>query len=149
MSANGWHEKWEAYADGELAPKEKAGFETHLETCAECRTKLADWKTISGKLFSGAEETVSDSFAERVAARLETSSARPVRWGGARLVPVQWLAPLIGVAAMLVLAIVPAGEGLSAEALFMGGEPDGSSRWVAADGAPQTDEALGFVMEGR
>ena len=88
------------------------------------------WQIIKEKLFIKETSEPSAGFSGRVMDRiraLESASRRT-------LIPVQWFAPVMGVAAIVLLAIIPAQELLSAEALIM------------EDGG-QNDEILSLVTE--
>jgi hypothetical protein len=97
-----------------------------------------DWKKISGTLFP-ADNGGSEAFVGNVMRRIERAESGPriVR------VPVQWLAPAMGVAAMLLLSLIPGKDIASTETLLTGG--DASSVYgQSAD----IDDAFGF-MEAR
>ncbi len=98
------------------------------------------WNKISETLFSAKPEPVSEAFVQSVMDRLE-AEARP------RLVrvPAQWFAPVVGVAAMLLLTLLPARGAVSVETMILG--TDRASLAAFGERLPETDEMLGFVME--
>lgn len=102
-----------------------------------------DWKQISERLFAPRQEPTSEAFVQNVMRRIEAAEARP------RIlrIPVQWYAPLTGMAAMLLLAMLPTGNPLSVETLFTAGVSDSS--WMLDHNAPQTDDVLGYVLEAQ
>lgn len=63
-----------AFLDGELSPQERAEVRVHLERCAECARRRDEWASVDAAV-KGDSWTVPtgyfDSFANRVAARLE------------------------------------------------------------------------------
>lgn len=101
------------------------------------------WKKISETLFAKKQEPASEFFVQSVMKRIEAAEAHP------RLVriPAQWFAPVMGIAAMLLLALLPARGLMSAETFILNGDMDSASGWVFVSGAPETDEMLSFVME--
>ncbi|MDT4920383.1 MAG: hypothetical protein QOI15_1285 [Pseudonocardiales bacterium] len=50
MTADPFRHDDAAYVLGALAPQERAAFEAHLETCAECRARVADARAAAGLL---------------------------------------------------------------------------------------------------
>ena len=104
-----------------------------------------NWRLIRQKLFSAPEPKTSEFFVSQVMERIRTIEEKP------RMVfaPARWFAPVVGVAAMLLLTIVPSQEPLSAEALFMGGETDTPSGLAFSDVTEKPDDILALVLEGR
>lgn len=84
-------EKLSAYADGELPPSEAESVETHLETCTECRRKLAVIETM-GAAMSTADVEGGGSVWDGVRRRI-------VR-------PAAWLLVAAGLAVLAALAVV-------------------------------------------
>lgn len=103
-----------------------------------------NWKKISEKLFASRSEPVSEAFAQSVMNRIKAAESGP------RLVriPEQWFAPVMGLAAMLMLALLPARGLMSMETVILGGDPEGTFLELG-NGTPGTDEMLGFVMEAK
>ena len=83
-------EYWERlspYADGELAPSERAVVERHLGNCKDCTTRVADLRAESGLLRLGlemrADQVDWSGFSQKVMARV---SPKPLPfWEGFRL----------------------------------------------------------------
>lgn len=136
---------WELY-DGELSGRDREEAEAHLKTCAECAALFARWKTLSGKLFGQAHPARSEAFVQNVMSRVRQAEVTRVP---IRVMPVQWFAPVFGIAAMLLLAITPAVQAPSAENMFMGDASDAVTQWVFMGNIPQSDDLLSFVMEER
>lgn len=104
------------------------------------REQFKRWKKIKAALFSTAPPKDPESFVSRVMARLDETPvpARP----HIQRVPVRIFAPLVGVAAMLLMAIVPV-SGPSAD--WMVGS-DRMSQLAFSGEAPQNDDMLEFVL---
>lgn len=76
-----------AYADGELSGIEKEELEAHLKTCAECRSALEAYRSISMEIAGDMEEPPED-FTEKVMGRVRSGARRKrtgriTRWAGA------------------------------------------------------------------
>ena len=95
-----------------------------------------NWDKIVKTLFPSEPAAGSEAFTQNVMRRIEKAESGP------RLVrvPVQWLAPAMGVAAMLLLAIVPGKDIMSAETVLLGNEAS-SPYGQSAD----IDDAFGFM----
>ncbi|MFA0749750.1 MAG: hypothetical protein SLRJCFUN_000153 [Candidatus Fervidibacter sp.] len=50
MACPEWSEKLSAYLDGALEAEPAAALEKHLETCADCRQTLHDWRRLRERL---------------------------------------------------------------------------------------------------
>jgi hypothetical protein len=103
-----------------------------------------EWDKISKALFAKNPEASSDAFVQSVMKRLEAAESGPriVR------IPAQWLAPVMGIAAMLLLALLPSRGMLPFEIPAIGEENEGViSQLVFAGGSPETDDVIGYVME--
>ncbi|MFA0733137.1 MAG: hypothetical protein LKKZDAJK_002130 [Candidatus Fervidibacter sp.] len=50
MACPEWSEKLSAYLDGALEAEPSAALEKHLETCADCRQTLHDWRRLRERL---------------------------------------------------------------------------------------------------
>lgn len=125
------------YHDGRLSGMESAQVEAHLKECADCLVFYENWKKVSKALFAPASSNGgSETFVRGVMDRLEALETR--RQGS--VIPIQWFAPALGMAAMLFLALIPSRQALSAEAIFMNG---------GLDSLGSADEMLSFVMEER
>src|SRR5271170_3254691 len=76
-----------AYFDGELDALDAAAFESHLETCAECRTALEGLKTLRSALRAELpDERAPAALAARINAALDReTTALAGAAGGARL----------------------------------------------------------------
>jgi len=97
MNEHRWAELAAANALGTLDPAERAEFERHLETCANCRADVASFREVAGLLAQGASVAVPPPQLRKRVLR----EARRVRPFPTRLVP--WLA-----AAAVVLALLGA-----------------------------------------
>ena len=93
--------KLSEYRDGELSAADGLAVETHVSACAECRTFLKNWDTLSGRLFPAATSKPVSDLAAAVLGRIGAKETRP------RLVQTRWWAPAMGIAAVLVLSIIP------------------------------------------
>ena len=132
-----------ALCDGELSASRRGEVEAHLLTCAECRSFYENWKAVSTALFARRPEPASsDFFVRQVMDKIEIPAVCPQKtW-----IPVQWFAPSVGIAAMLLLALVPSQTVSSAELLFVNGE-DAQSQWMLSGASPKSDEVLSFILE--
>ncbi len=101
-----------------------------------------NWKKISKALFTQKSEPASEAFVQSVMGRIRQAQSSP------RLVriPSYWFAPVIGIAAMLLLAILPARVPVSAESIILGGT-DAVSGMAITGNVPEADDILSFVME--
>ena len=112
-----------------------------------------DWQELSKRLFEKVPVEPSEAFVQGVMRRIEADEA--ARAAGPRVIriplriPVQWFAPVMGAAAVFLLALLPGRDFLSAETLVVGGELDAPSSWALRGGSPQADEMLSFVMEAK
>ena len=89
-----------AYALGALDAAERAAFEAHLVTCAECRAEVQAFRETAAQLVAGAGgATPSDDLRERVLA--EARRVRPIRT--ARRFSAAWLATAAGFVLALLL----------------------------------------------
>lgn len=97
------------------------------------------------QLFKSPPAEAPFGFADRVMRRVEAASAPKT----ARIIPVGWFAPAIGMAAMLLLAILPSSPAtaVSADMLFMNNPMDKSSQVLMSAGMPQEDEMLEWIEE--
>ncbi|PKN91960.1 MAG: hypothetical protein CVU44_16845 [Chloroflexi bacterium HGW-Chloroflexi-6] len=68
--------------DHALAPKQRAGVETHLAACPECATRLDELRTLFAELDSLPDLAPDVDFAPAIVTRLGQSAPipRPVRW---------------------------------------------------------------------
>ena len=85
------------YLDGELVPAERAGFEAHLEGCAECARELAAYRRVFDRLATLETWEPASDLADRVMA--EVMPRHPSRW----LRPLAWS---VGVSAAASLAAI-------------------------------------------
>lgn len=151
MSAHEWHAdaaSLRRYAEGTLPPAASASVETHLLTCAACRTQLAPAVPADrlGAIWAHIEETVDAprrSPVERALARLGVPDHT------ARLIaatPSLTTAWLLSVTAALVFAVAAAQSGPRGVLIFLALAPVLPVAGVAAaygrDGDPTYDVAL-------
>lgn len=68
--------------DHALAPRQRAGVESHLAACPECAARLDEVRALFAELDSLPELALNVDFAPAIVARLEQSAPipRPVRW---------------------------------------------------------------------
>lgn len=132
------------YHDGLLGEDDRAQLEAHLKVCPDCYARLDNWRRFA-ELVSATETVLPDSeaFVSQVMNRIEALDQNPRRVR----VPVQWFAPAIGMAAMLVLALLPAQGGFAPEMLLWNARPGDPMNWVLSTETPQKDDVLNFVME--
>lgn len=137
-----------AYYDGELPRSDRPAVEAHLGMCADCRLFYDHWTTLSGRLFDKKLPQPSEFFVRGVMARIDALDAKKPREKQVfRIIPVEWFAPVFGLAAMLLLALVPASADLpSTEGLLLGGRSDTVSQWLATGAVPKSD-MMNLVME--
>lgn len=94
-----------AFVDGELTPAEERAVERHLEVCPDCRSLVADVRTVRAAAFTlNRREPPPDLFA-RVQSRLAVEAsarASQMPWPNTRTAWAVWL----GAAAVVVLATV-------------------------------------------
>lgn len=107
-------DKLSEFYDRELPEAETREIERHLAGCQECRAYLERRALVSSRLFSTPPVSTSGAFVGRVMAGLEPRPA----------VLVKWFAPAVGIAAMLLLSLVPAHQNLSTESLLTNGDRD-------------------------
>ncbi len=93
--------KLSEYRDKELSASDRLAVETHLATCAECREWLKNWDSLSGRLFPKTPSRPTLDLTSSVLERIGIQESKP------RRVPVGWLAPAIGIAAIIVLSVMP------------------------------------------
>lgn len=144
MEHREFKEKLSEYCDGALTPSESANIREHLDTCDECRGFCLRWKQISGSLFNRDEKPVSDSFVGSVMSRIDAIERRkiPTR------IATTWLAPAVGIAAMLFLSVLPGpARSLSMDSMLLGPGINDPMQWVVSGDRPQTDDLLKFVLE--
>jgi hypothetical protein len=118
------------YLDREMVPAERAEYEAHLATCADCALELAAYRRVFERLATLETWEPSADLAERVLA--EVMPRHPARW----LRPLAWGA---GLAAAASLAMLGA-------AVFMPG-PRGWMNGLVADAARSVVSSLVFVLK--
>src|SRR5579872_5654541 len=98
MSAMHDPDKLQAYYDGELPQAERAGVETHLKACLECRQALGRWRRVARTLLEPPAVRSSDRFVadvmEGVDAFERPAPERAVWFPG-------WLVPSLALAASI------------------------------------------------
>ncbi len=136
-----------ALYDGELGQEARQEVEAHLKGCLECRAMYERWRTTARAFFKEPRPVPSEFFVQRVMDRIELWE-RPLPAPGpyARL---RWLVPALGLAAVLFAMMRPAQtqQPVSVEMLLLEGTP-GPASWVLSNATPNTDQMLGFAMEG-
>jgi anti-sigma factor RsiW len=108
--------------DGELSGDARREAENHLASCGECRLFYASLGAFSAGLSAMPAPEGDEAFTRRVMGRVRAEIPVKRVSGGPRIVPIQWFAPLIGIAAMALLAILPAQRTVSAEEIITGGQ---------------------------
>jgi anti-sigma factor RsiW len=89
------------YLDGQLDTIASLEFERHLETCADCTRDLADFRAIRGRVQSDLTRySASDGLRQRIAAAIESPSARPVRKPGN-----EWLRLAVAASVVAVVSV--------------------------------------------
>ena len=93
-------EKLFALYDGPLTEQERKVVETHLSQCPDCRRALAEWRTLSKRIFPKVafSEASEDLFTLSVLKQLEPYQA-PVHFLDRGFL-LRWGLPALGVAAM-------------------------------------------------
>ena len=102
MNHDEYKEKLSAFLDGELTDAERDDVLTHLETCAACRTHLAELTALHDALSDMEDVDVPEGFADGVLARLHEEkmpqkTKKSNLWRG--------IATLAACAAVVVLAV--------------------------------------------
>ncbi len=149
MDHKTYQDKLSEYRDGELGESQRREVESHVSSCAECAAVLRDYASLGSGLARNTSQTSAsgtDFFVNKVMDRihtLESVSSRRVR------IQAQWFAPAFGIAAMLILALIPTKTGYSADMLLMNNISGNSVDWVVSSDAPLKDDMLRFVMEER
>lgn len=95
------------YADGELDDRARAQLERHLESCAACAVQLQEYRAVSSALTAPAPIQASPYLWTQVQRRLHERSAPR---GFRRLVAWRPVATALAGAALIVLALVTAGQ---------------------------------------
>jgi len=112
------------YLDGELDTVESLGFEKHLETCAQCRQDLADFRAIRAEIQTQLTRSgASDGLRRRISAAIAQEEA-PASAPASRRRPV-WEWPKLAAAAVVLVI-------LSSSATFYLNQPSEESQWTAA-----------------
>ena len=93
--------KLSEYRDKELSTQDRQAVETHLSACVECRAFLKNWDMLSGRLFPPAVSKPTPDLTSAVLEHIGAKTSKP------RLVSARWWAPAMGIAAVLILSIVP------------------------------------------
>jgi len=134
-----------AYLDDELTPAAKARVEAHLVSCEECRefvTRFREW----GRALAGSRpEVSSEVFVRGVMERIH--SLGEVRRRPAFIIPAQWLAPVIGAAAMILLSLVPSTESFTFESYLTGGKVSYSTDALFLNSSTGPNDIVGYLME--
>ena len=142
MNHDEYKEKLSAFLDGELTDAERDDVLTHLETCAACRTHLAELTALHDALSDMEDVDVPEGFADGVLARLheekmpqKTKKSNP--WRG--------IATLAACAAVVVLAVsnMPrmGGSGSTSSAPAAGASSIQSSSFAATTATTTADSA--------
>lgn len=103
-------QKLMALYDGPLTEKERKLVEGHLAQCAECRKAVAQWKSISVRLFPAQtiSEAAEDYFVAKVMDRIRTTAQEKSLSPMALIF--RWLVPLVGsavVAGWVFFSVLP------------------------------------------
>src|SRR4051812_3663991 len=100
-------DKLSEFYDGELGARDAQAVEVHLAACAECTAQIQRFKMLSEQIIARPKVQVGEFFVSQVMRRIDSLEAKKAPL---RIVPIPWFAPLLGMAAMLLLTIVPSGE---------------------------------------
>src|SRR5436190_6717607 len=110
------------YADGEVAPADRASVEAHLERCPPCRERVAEQRTVHAVLGARAPSLrgdASDHLRSRCAAHARASRRKPLALAAVvarRWVPLSLAATLlIAVAGAFVIGLNDRVEALAAQ----------------------------------
>ena len=101
MSCERMESKILSYVDGRLKESERPDVEKHLEACAPCRVRVAEFRAVSGLLDELPVIEPSPAFDARVHARVSAEPVKESWWAWMRLSPRVAFA-----ASMLLLATV-------------------------------------------
>jgi anti-sigma factor RsiW len=138
-------QKLSAYYDKELEASSCREIETHLPGCPECREQIERWQKTSALFFPKSRPVASEFFVQQVMTRIGQS--QPVPQPALRKIPLPWLVPALGLAAMFLIVIRPLPQfPLSLEALLVYPQDMGISALSAE--AMTMDETLEFIIGG-
>jgi len=111
MSCTEWHNRIDAYVDGELSPVEMAAFRAHAEKCAECAalalsaTESKSAIRRAATRYSASPELRARVFASiKAGAQAEIAEVKPRRAGFADYFSGMWPRWAVAVAALLLVA---------------------------------------------
>lgn len=93
MRCQTFHEKLEAFAAGELAPRLREKLESHLRTCSECRDALTRQQRLEALVRGVPETPVPDGFSSRVMARARLAHEAPAPVSRSTWKMAGWLEP--------------------------------------------------------
>jgi anti-sigma factor RsiW len=145
MEHNQIQEQLADFEEGQLPDAQMRLVLHHLEGCPECREALRQWQQARQSVADCVTPEPSDSFVQRVMARVETLPA-----GSAFRIP-EWLYPELGVAAAATLLFVVGYFGVplptvSAERLLDSFQPRGGE-WINTLHEPHKS-AVEILWEG-
>ena len=140
-----WHEEWSellrAFAVGELDPKTSRELESHLRSCAECRSELAAVTALLEPDEAPLSQSERADLHAALAGRLEDTAAvvplpRPSQnpW-------LRRLAPALGAAALLLIGGVAVFQGLGGSG-SAGGDDGGASAVTSEAGGAESASQL-------
>ena len=92
-----------AYVDGELTADEKAAFERHIDTCADCQAAAVNTRRLSAAVRSGAERFAAPAHLRARILREIGRGPRRSFWGDLRMFGIGWNP--VALAASLLLAV--------------------------------------------
>ncbi|MEI8345206.1 MAG: zf-HC2 domain-containing protein [Candidatus Omnitrophota bacterium] len=133
------------YYDGELDPAGCRLIEEHLVGCPECRSLLKAWRDTASAVFKKSRIPDSEFFVQSVMARVRRPV--PVRRASPWSIPVGWLTPAIGVAAMLLLMLMPVPNAPFSMETFLLSKQDISAAVLSGDNIT-SDQMMEFVIGG-
>ncbi len=145
MTHSGTQAKLDAFLDGELPSEERREVESHLADCAECRRECETWRRITAAILRPPEIAPDEAFVRRVMTHIPEPEPSPTPWFP------PWLTPALGLAAAgLVIILAWSGpEPVSAEAVLLEDWAESGAIAALAPRAPDADDVLGAVMEGK
>lgn len=109
QNCQGWREEFSAYIDGELSEERKAAVGQHLSTCSACSAFLANLNSVDDLLLGLQSPTVPGQMLTSIKERFRQEEGRELDIAPAPAVihaSWTWSAPLLAVAAVLVLLAV-------------------------------------------
>ena len=118
-----WTASLSDHLDGDLAPSDAHALERHLETCAECRTTLAQLRAVKERAAALVDPLAPDDLWAGIASRIGTAGSTSAS-GAHRVLPPRrraWAAWMVPAAAAAAVALVLGVQWFAGHALHRAG----------------------------